>query len=131
VLPRILRLLLAQKLRSPVYYRIQHNSLTRRFGTAAGVKEWINIVSEAAMNNTNYIIDYCDLKADSPETQYLRSPEFDKFLQSYYQDIVDRFVGIISDYCYKKMEVYKQSGDKELYEKNERYISDMRQAMHP
>jgi uncharacterized protein YutD len=52
-------------------------------------------------------------------------------LRTYYTDIVDRFAGIISDYCYEKMDVYKRNGDKDLYEKNERYISDMRQAIHP
>jgi hypothetical protein len=129
--PRTIRLLLAQKLRSPLYYRIQHNSLTRRFSSAAGVKDWVKLVSDAAMNNVSYIIDYCDLKADSPETRYLQSPEFSDFLRNYYTDIVDRFAGIITDFCYEKMDVYKRSGDKALFEKNEKYISDMRQAIHP
>jgi hypothetical protein len=130
VLPRTIRLLLAQKLRSPLYYRIQHNCLTRRFSSAQGIKEWKELVSGSAMNNTNYIIDYCDLNPESPEVKYLHSDEFCKFLQTYYTDIVDRFVGIITDFCYEKMDVYKRSGDKGLYEKNERYITDMRNALH-
>jgi hypothetical protein len=130
-LPRMLRLLLAQKIRSPLYYRIQHNSLPRRFSTSSGVKDWIALVSSYSMNNVNYIIDYCGISEDCSETKYLRSAEFAAYLSVYYKDIVDRFVGIISDYCYEKMEVYKRSGDKALYEKNDRYVSDMRNAVHP
>jgi hypothetical protein len=129
--PRVIRLLLAQKIRSPLYYRIQHNSLTRRFSTAQGIKEWVDLVKWDSKNNVNYIIDYCDLNMDSSEVAYLQSPEFNEFLNKFYLDVVDRFVGIISDYCYEKMDVYKRSGDKELYEKNERYIANMRNAIHP
>jgi hypothetical protein len=129
-LPRMLRLLLAQKIRSPLYYRIQHNSLTQRFSTQQGIKEWVELVSSNAVNNANYIIDYCNLDPESPEVKYLQGEDFTKFLHQYYYDIVDRFSGIISGYCYEKIDIYKRSGDKELYEKNEKYILNLRIAVH-
>jgi hypothetical protein len=129
-LPRMLRLLMAQKIRSPIYYRIQHNSLTRRFSTSSGIKEWKELVTSHSMNNINYIIDYCNLEPNSSETEYLHSQNFKDYLTAFYDDLVERFIGIIIDYCYEKMDIYKRLSYTELYAKNEKYIADMKQAMH-
>jgi hypothetical protein len=129
--PRVLRMLLANKIRSPIYYRIKHNSLTKRFSTQVGIREWKALVRSQIVAQMNYIVDYCNMAEDSQEAAYIKSTEFLKLIDGYLADVVDRFVDILITSCYAKIDVYKKSGDKSLIDKNTQYIANMKAAAHP